>query len=160
MEKHGHVNAILWIALLFTVITSVVSLINRLSVLILSHGEIVLSNFIKMNILWIIVVVAIIITLVLNIKNSEQPGFLDILQNENIRITTGILVALQGLISLSNALPNYIMSIQTLYRYKLPPSVDLEILIRKPIIIDVISLVIILCQISLGVYLAKCYKKR
>lgn len=159
MEKHGQVNAILWIALLFTVITSVFSLPNRLSILLIkTNGESGLSNFIYNNILWIIIVVAIIITLVLKIKKTEEPVLLDILKNENIRITTGLLVALHGLIGLSSVLPNYILSFRTIYN--LPQSVGLEILIRRALIVDVILIVMFLCQISFGVYLAKYYKKR
>lgn len=160
MEKHGQVNTILWIALLFTIITSIFSLPNRLSVLIVTNAGNGLSKFITTNILWIIVVVAIIVVLIVNIKKSEQTSFLMILQNGSIRVGTGILVALQGLINLSSTLPTYIMSIQQLY--KIPQSVDANMkkVIMITVIIDVISVVMILCQTFLGFYLANCYKKK
>lgn len=160
MEKHVQVNTILWIALLFTIITSIFSLPNRLSVLIVTNVGNGLSKFITTNVLWIIVVMAIIVVLIVNIKKSEQTSFVTILQNENIRIGTGILVALQGLINLSSTLPTYIISIQSLY--KIPQSVgaNMEKIIMRTLIVDIISVAIILCQIFFGVYLAKCYKKK
>lgn len=157
MEKNEQINTVLGSALLFTIITSTFSLPNKLSTLILTKSG--FNTFINRDCLWLMVVLVIIIGLIMYIKKSNQKG-LAILQNENIRLTTGVLVALQGLIELSSSLPMYIGSIQA--SLQIPHSVgkDIEVMSSKTILIDIISVVVIICQILYGVYFTKYYKKR
>lgn len=162
MEEHEQIKNVLGTALMFTIITSVFSLLNKLSTLILTNGGLKkgVNIFIENNILWIIVAAAIILLLIIYIKKLNQVSYLDILQNENIHLSTGVLVALQGLINLSSLLPIYIMSIQTSLKIPYFAGKSIEEMGRKTIIVDVISAAIIFCQILFGIYLAKYYKKK
>jgi hypothetical protein len=152
--KKKAANTTLWIALLFTVITSIFSLLTRISTIILNSlgvkGQIPLAN----NTLWIIVVAMIIALLTLKVKKSNQTGHLDMLEKENICLATGILVAVQGLIGLLSSLPGYVLLLLTFSK-----TPGMGELIRMTTIRASISVVIILFQIFLGVYLAKYYKK-
>lgn len=162
MNEHKEIKTSLEIALLFIIITSIFSLPSKLSTLILNNGGFKngIHIFIRHNILWIIVVSITIILLKTYIKKSNKTGYLNLLQNKNVSLTTGILVALQGLINLSNLLPTYIMSIQS--SFQLPNSFqsNIKLIREKIIIIDVISIAMILCQIFFGVYLAKYHKRK
>ncbi|WP_027626451.1 hypothetical protein [Clostridium lundense] len=162
MNEHKEIKTSLEIALLFIIITSIFSLPSKLSTLILNNVGFKngINIFIRHNILWIIVVSITIILLKTYIKESNKTGYLNLLENKNVSLTTGILVALQGLINLSNLLPAYIMSIQS--SLQLPNSFqsNIKLMREKIIIIDVISIAMILCQIFFGVYLAKYHKRK
>lgn len=162
MEKHDKINYSLGTALLLTIITSIFSLPSRLSTLIVRNDGFInrINIFIKYNILWIIVVSVIIVSLSIYIKKSNERGYLDIFQNENIRLITGILVSLDGLINLSKLLPSYIMSIQASLKIPSFAEANIELVSTKIIISDIISVTAFLCEIFFGVYLAKYYKKK
>jgi hypothetical protein len=162
MERHEQINTVLGSALLFTVITSIGSLPSRLSTLILTNGRLIggPNSFVNNNILWIIVVAIIIILLIAYIKKSNETSCLHVLQNENIRLTTGVLVAIDGLVNLSSLLPTYIIIIQSLLKIPHYVGDGMEVLSSKIITVDVITVAIILLQIFFGIYLVKCYKKK
>lgn len=146
MEKREQVDTAIGTALLFIAFTSIFSMLNKLVATLLIGGEI--GFFIKLNILWLLVVAAIIVALIGYINKSNEKGYLDILQNENICIITGVLVALEGLVNLSSALPSYIMSIQM-------ASTVADSSSGKVVAADVICIIIYLCQILFGSYLAR-----
>lgn len=162
MERHEQINTVLGSALLFTVITSIGSLPSRLSTLILTNGRLIggPNSFVKSNILWIIVVAIIIILLIAYIKKSNETNCLHVLQNENILLTTGVLVAIDGLINLSSLLPTYITIIQSLLKIPHYVGSGMETLSSKIIMVDIITVAIILLQIFLGIYLVKCNRKK
>lgn len=163
MEKHEQINTVLGIALLFTIITSIFSLPKSfITLILLTNGGLknAINIFIQNNILFIIVMVLIIISLIVYIKKSNEIGYLVILRNENVRLITGVLVALQGVMELSSLLPTYIMTIQPLLKMPHSPGDNIEVLSRRIITVDVVSVAIILCQVFVGVYLAKYYKKK
>ncbi|MFL0245551.1 hypothetical protein [Candidatus Clostridium stratigraminis] len=162
MDRHEQMNTVLGSALLFTVITSICSLPSRLSTLILTNGRLIggPNSFVENNILWIVVVAIIIFLLIVYIKRSNETRCLRLLQNENIRLTTGILVAIDGLINLSSLLPTYIMIIQSLLKIPHYAGGGMEALSSKIITVDIITVAIILLQIFFGIYLVKCNKKK
>ncbi|ERI93406.1 hypothetical protein HMPREF1982_01830 [Clostridiales bacterium oral taxon 876 str. F0540] len=162
MEKHEQINIVLGSALLFTIITSICSLPSRLSTVILTSGGLIggINSFIKNNILWLIVVVIIILLLIVYIKKSNDTSYLHLLQNENIRLTTGVLVIIDGLVNLSSILPIYFTTIQSSYKVSHYVSDGMQALTTKILTIDIITVVIILFQICLGISLVKSYKKR
>lgn len=162
MEKYGQVNTILGSALLFTVIISIFSLPNRFFVYIITSGDLKsgLNLFIRHNALWIIATVGIILILIRYINKSDQVSCTKLLKDESIRLITGIFVIIEGLINLSQALPTYIMSIQMVLKSANLMGNDMNSMVTKVIALNVISIVIVLCQILLGVYLVGFLKKR
>ena len=61
---------------------------------------------------------------------------------------------------LSSVLPIYFKTLPPLLKFPQSAEKSIEVLSRRIIIVDVISVALILCQIFVGVYLAKCYKKK
>jgi len=163
MEKREQVNIAIGIALLFAIITSIFSIIKSfITWTFLPNGGFKngVNVFIRYNILYIIVVILIICLLIVYIKKTNQKGNIDVLENENTRLITGILVSLQGIMDLSSVLPIYFKTLPPLLKFPQSAEKSIEVLSRRIIIVDVISVALILCQIFVGVYLAKCYKKK
>lgn len=166
MEKNGDVKTVLSVALLYTIITSIFSFINRIATAILLQRNFDKRNdsFFQRNTLWIIVTAGIIIILTIYIKKSNQEAHYSMISNPIIRITAGTLAALEGILSLSSSLPINIMSIRSdIQASKLLEQngqIALTKVIMLNVISNVISVVIILCQIFTGVYLAKFYKNK
>lgn len=156
MEKHEQLNKTVGIALLFTTITSIFSLLNRLAALIVTSRDSV-GNYFKSNILWFAVVAAIISILAAYYKKSNEKGFLYILQNEDIRITTGVLISIQGLISLAGTLPAHINTLQFLLKTM---NIPMNVTNGRTITTMVVSVILIICQVLLGVYLARFFKSK
>lgn len=161
MEKHEEVKTILGIALLYTIITSMLSLLSRLTIFITQDGFKNATNlFLQRNALWIIVVAGIIIILRMYTKKLNQKFYSDILQNRIIRLITGALIIFEGLINLSSLLPICIMSVKLSIQVSQQVGTSMEEIITKSITSNIISVVIILAQILVGIYLIKFYEKK
>ena len=166
MKKQEEIKTILDIALLYTVITSIFSLLNKLSTLIVPQGTFVerIRLFLQRNTLWIIVVITVIIILSIYIKKSNQKVSTNIADNSIVGLVTGAFVVLEGLFNLSSSLPLNILSVESFIQASQYIDVSLdgsvERMILQAVISNALSVVIILCQIILGIYLIKVYKKR
>ncbi|WHH60198.1 hypothetical protein [Petroclostridium sp. X23] len=162
MGDHQEARTAVGIVLLYTMITSIFSFLQRLVVFITEvdgfRGAVM--SFFQRNGLWIIVAAGVIIMSYGYMKKLDLNFYFDILQNRNICLITGVLVVLGGLISLSSIIPLYVMSInssiQILQRYA---GQNQEGMVIKSIISNVVSVVIILCQILFGIYLVKFNRK-
>lgn len=161
MEKHEEVKNILGITLLYTIVTGILSFLSRLNVFLTRDNFGKVANlFLRRNGLWIIVVAGIIIILSVYTKKLNQKFFSDILQNRSIRLIAGVLIALEGLINLSSLLPICIMSVRSSIQVSQQLGESMEGIITKTILSNVISVVVILFQILVGIYLVKFYKKK
>ncbi|KPU45933.1 hypothetical protein OXPF_04010 [Oxobacter pfennigii] len=146
--------AMLRSVLLYTVITSIFSLFDRLSVLISGLGDEVRVFSIN-NILWAVIIVISIIMLILKIRKSNQTGYLSILENGDICMAAGVLIIVHGLLNLSTDLQYIIIHMIAFLQTPIIKSQLSEIIVQY-----IISMVITLVQIVLGFYLAKYYKKK
>lgn len=157
MEKHGEFKTILGIALLYTIITSILSFISRLSAIIIDKR---FNLFLQENALFIVVTAVIIIILFTYLKKLNQGTPFNIMNDSTVRVTAGMLVAIDGIITLSRALPNIIMSIKSNIQVSQTSGEYGQMILTKASIVTVISIVIILFQILFGIYLAKFYKSK
>ena len=162
MEQHNEIKTALGIALLFTIITSIFALPNKLSALQITNDGFITSidRFININLLWIIVVAIIIILLIIYFKKTNQNIHLEVFQNQHVCLVTGVLVSLQGLVTFAGVFPTYIMSIQTAFKMTNLDGNSIAIaMVRNTIIIDIVSMIAIICQIIFGVYLVMHNRK-
>jgi len=83
-----------------------------------------------------------------------------IIGNSIIRVTAGVLITLEGIISLSSLLPFNLMSTKSVIQASQVIGQNRQVILTKVVISNVISVVIILCQILIGVYLVKFYKNK
>ena len=157
MEKQEKIKTILGIALLYTIITSILSFIDRLSAIIIDKR---FNLFLQENALFIVVAVVIIIILFTYLKKLNQGAPFSIIGDSTVRVTAGILVAIDGIITLSRALPNIIMSIKNNIQVSQASGEYGQMILINGSIVTVISVVIILFQILVGIYLAKFYKSK
>lgn len=163
MDQYENTATAIGIALLYIIITSSFSFINKLTLFIVNLGAFkrAFSVFWQINALWILVVLAIIIILSAYSKKINLNFYTDVMGNKKICFISGVLVALEGLVNLSSLLPAYIsssrLSIQT---SQLVTGSMANAPAKSIIISNVVSVVIILCQIILGIYLAKFNKER
>ena len=162
MEKHEHFKLAAGVATLFITITSIFSLISKLITCMLVSEDLqrALSLFLKNNYLWLIVVVIIIFLLITYLKKYNLNSLPALISNETIRLTAGLLIALEGIIHLSNLISIYFISLKSYNLTKqLMDTITNEVL-KKPLISNGISIFIFLCQIFIGIYLVKFYKEK
>jgi hypothetical protein len=163
MEKHEQINIALGVALLYIIITTIISLPNDFVLFSILPNRIHSSTvnlIIRNNILYIITAPTIIISLIIYLKKSNQRGLLEVLRNENVRLITGILLALQGLVDLSKILLTCINIVKVFLNVVTPTGDNAEVFIKQNVVPYAASLVIILLQIFIGIYLAKRYKRK
>jgi len=158
---------ILGIALIYTVITSIFSLLHKVNTLLIGTHEVLnirIHLFFKRNTLWIIVVAAIIIILSIYVKKSNQKVSTLIAENPMIGMVVGVLVVLKGISDLACSLPINIISIESVFEAIRHIDVFLdgtkERMILQAVVTNAFSIVIIISQTILGVFLFKVYKKR
>lgn len=161
MERNEEIKTIMGIALLYTMITSISLLLSRLTIFISQdHLEKTIDLFLQRYALWIIVVIGTIVILNVYSKKLNQKSYSNILENRVVRLTTGVLVSLDGLINLSSLLPLYTMNVKSSIQLSNETRVTIEAMVTKLLMSNLLSLVIILCQIFVGIYLVKYYKKK
>lgn len=162
MERHENPATVMGIALLYTIVTSLFSFLNRLTLFIVPQSGFTstLNLFFQKNTLWIIVAAAIIIALSVYLKKMNLNFNDDIIKNNRICLISGILIAIEGLINLSSLLPDYISSSRLSIQASQLVTGNMANSPAKYIVIsNIISIFIILLQIITGIYLAKFYKE-
>ncbi|QAT39684.1 hypothetical protein [Clostridium sp. JN-9] len=161
METHEGYTTAIGIALLYTIFTSLFSLLNRLTLFIIPQGGFIstLNLFFQKNALWIIVVAAIIILLNSYLKKMNIDFNDYIIKNNKICLISGTLIAIEGLINLSSLLPAYISSSKLSIQTSQLVTGNMTNSPAKYIVIsNIISIFIILLQIITGIYLARFHK--
>lgn len=159
MEKHEEVRILLGVTLLYTIITGLFSLLSRITEFITEIRvdlKTAVSLYIEKNSLWVIVIAAIIVILIMCGKKADQNFYYDILHDTFIRLMAGVLVTLNGIIDLSSSLLSNIVNIQASLKIlqQFESGMEKRILISN-ITVDIIYILIILCQILFGAYLIK-----
>lgn len=159
MEKHKEFETALAISILYVAITSIFSLLTKVITVFVTGASLGkrIELFLFQNILWIIAVIVVIVTLRLYLRRNHQKNISDILKNPTTRLATGMLVALDGLINLSGLLPVYINSIMSSTQSSRQMGKIAESIIKRIVIGDVASILIILCQVIFGFCLVRPY---
>ncbi|HHV97594.1 MAG TPA: hypothetical protein GXX37_14225 [Clostridiaceae bacterium] len=167
MKEQEEIKTIFGIALIYTVITSIFSLLHKVNTLLIGSHEVLnirIHLFFKKSTLWIIVVAAIIIILSLYVKKSNQKVSTLIAENPMIGMVVGVLVVLKGVSDLASSLPINIINIESVFEAIRHIDVFLdgtkEKMILQAVVTNAFSIVIIISQTILGVFLFKVYKKR
>ena len=166
MVRQEKITTILGIALLYTVIISTSTLLQKMNAAIFYQGAI--NNkifwFLQLNTPWIIVIVVIIFILAFYIKKSNQNMGTIIADNPIVGLATGVLVVLEAISNLASSLPNNILSVRLVIEATQDIGVNLdgsvERMVLQTAITNALSIVIILCKIVFGIYLIKIHKKR
>lgn len=155
-------TTVVGVSLLFIVFTSAFSLVSRLVAPIVMKGMMAynLQSFLFKNILWIIIAAAIIITLTSYAKKLEIQSYSDLVKDTLIRKTAGLLIIIGGLIDLSNLIPSCISSIISSTQVSHLMRGNTNGITARIITSDIISIIIILCQVFLGFWLIKLYKEK
>jgi|LSQX01.2.fsa_nt_gb hypothetical protein len=166
MDRQEKITTILEIALRYTVIVSIFDLLQRINTAIFFEGTIdnKIFWFLQRNTLWIIVVAVIILALVLSVKKRIRNIGTNIPDNPIIGLATGIMIVLEGISNLASTLPINIMSVEAVFEAIRRVDVFLdgtkERMVSQIIMVNVFSIVVILCQIVLGIYLFRVSKKK
>ena len=162
MEKHEHLKIASGTALLFVTVISIFSFLTKLITSMIFSEDIysALSLFLKDIPFWLIVTAITIFLLITYLKKYNLNNVQALITNETIRLTSGLLITLEGIINLSNLIPIYYVNIKSYNQTKqLANSAAIE-LFRKPLISNGITIFFILCQVLTGIYLLKFYKNK
>lgn len=151
MEKKQNINTALGTALLFVIITSVVLFLSNLPIFI-STGFLTFRAA-KNYLLWVILI-GIIVVLSVYAKILKQNFYSDILQNRIVRLITGRLVILEGIIGILINIILYINMMQ-IFMYHSHPYISAGSFLVNNIIVYGIPLFILSCEIILGIYFVK-----
>lgn len=159
MQRHEEVGIVLGVTLLYTIITgifSLLSIITELTTEIQVGFKTAISLFIEKSSLWVIIIAAIIVILSIYGKKTDENFYFDITHDTLVRLIVGVLVMLNGIFTLSSSLLSNIVNIQASLKImqQFGSVMEKRILVDN-IIVDIIYLLIILCQILFGVYLIK-----
>jgi hypothetical protein len=153
-------KAVLGIVFLFTLITGVLSFVGKLSIIFMSDSlNEGLSLFFRRNSLWIIFMAGIIIVSY-NFSKKSNQNIYAMLSDRTIRMTTGVLVIIDGLIDSASLLPVNIMSIKSAIDVSKQAGLSVAGIITKSIITNSISLIMLLVQIIFGIYILRCHIKQ
>ena len=156
MVKDDQMKIILGVSILFFSITNVFSLFNRIVQYFFTVNN--LNNnlilFFESNLLWIIFFVLIVTMLIVfynkKIKTKIYP---EIFKNPVITSTTGLLLSLDGLFNISYTLPKIIINIRSVFKPSSMLVDNYSNVVHKILVLDVFDLLMILCQIFIGIYL-------
>lgn len=154
MEKNEQMKTVLGIALLYTIITGAFSFINRLMF------DANLRIFLNRDALWLVTVAVIIFILITNIKKLNQGIYFNVLNDSTTRVAAGILVILEAIIVLSSSLPMWTISMISVIKSSKMVQQNDTMTIIIVLFTNIIQIVILLCQIFVGVYLLKFYKSK
>ena len=167
MKKQAEIKKVLGIAWLYTIITGIFTLLHNINALLIGSHQVLniaIHDFLKRNTLWIVVTTATIIILYTYIKKSNQDVRSLLSETPIIGIAVGVLVVLKGISDLASSLPLNIISIESVFEAIRRTDVFLdgtkEKMIMQAVITNALSIVLILSQIVLGIFLIKAYKKR
>lgn len=162
MEKQDRTKTILGICLLSVLITGTVSLIQKIGSFFLSSNAAVVkaSSFWQEDLLWIAAIAAIIIFLSLLLKKLNGGIRFRLLGDPLIRVTGGLLAILDGILNLSDSVPVYVSSIQNTIQTSQMMGASMHRMATEFIVYDVVSILLFVCQIAVGIYLAKFYREK
>lgn len=134
----------LQIMLVFVVIVSIFSLLGRLSMFIrtgVNKENIV--YFFQDYILWLIVIVLVILGICIYMKKTDGKFNLTFIHNPTVRLTSGLFIILDGILTLPDKITIILLNIQPLF-YSTSSSINFWLLYVTPIIS--------LLQILFGLY--------
>ena len=160
MEKHEEIKIIFGVVILYSIVTSTFSMLNRIKEIIFQGISMEsLKAFLLRNGLWIMAVIVVITIISMINKKYNKEFNSGIMRNHIAILIVGILIVLEGLLNLSSILPLYIVNgIQNIkVSQQIKESIG-EILINN-IVSHVVSVVIVMCQLLLGVYMIEYGKK-
>lgn len=151
------------ITLVFAVITSIFTLLGKLSTFV-STGENKVSieyieHFFQINIAWLIIVILTILGLCIYIKRADGKFNLIFIHNPMIRLTSGLLIIFEGIINLSNKVSVLLFNIQTFLQTASSFGENSNEIIRVALTSNVIPILTNLLQILFGLYLV-LYKRK
>jgi hypothetical protein len=119
-----------------------------------------IEYFIKANMLWFVAVILIILGLCIYIIKADGTFNLVFIHNPMIRLTSGLLIILEGIINLSNKVSVLLLNIQTFHQSKsLLLGEEVDGIIRNTLISSIIPILINLLQILAGLYFVLYQKK-
>lgn len=157
MEKnHTLKQNVASITLFYVIITSIFELLNIAnSYMIISRPNYISSFLIFRGASFVFRIVIIVLsTRYIKKAKTDQP--ITIMKNQMVRAITGAIVAIEGGFDLCTYVPNIVSSIQTFLYHA--PDIDVEMK-RQVIIYNILTIVIILGQIVVGIYLVYFYNK-
>lgn len=155
MDK-DEMKSVLGIAYLFTVISAAFSLLARMTAIFSSgNPQEGLWSFLRGDLLWLIIVLCII--LILNrLNHDKKQGLADTFNNDSIRKTAAILIIIDGLLKLADSYANFTKYLGTLRNFE-TNGIGTDGMMG-PVAGSVVSLVILVIQILVGIYLLRQYK--
>ncbi|MPW27074.1 hypothetical protein GC105_14930 [Alkalibaculum sp. M08DMB] len=158
MEKN-HIlrQKVISIVLLYVIITSIFEFLAILNAYIVLPRENYVYSIIMYKGTVIVFRIVAIVLLVRYLKKTNEGKPITLAKNQMVRTITGALVAIQGGLDLSTYLPNAISSIQSYLYYAQHIGIEIK---RQVTINNILTIVIILGQIIVGIYLMYFYNKR
>ena len=159
MEKQGRLKTVLGIGLLYVMVTSIFSLINKLCSFVLSQNAagVKIRYFLQDSFLWAAVVAAILVVLILSLKRLD-PGAFHPFRDPLIRVTAGTLILLDGIIDLAGTVPVYVTSIRSAIQSSQMIQQNVQGMLHEMIVSDAAAVLLILCQIVAGICLIRSRK--
>jgi hypothetical protein len=160
MDRQERLKNLVGIVWLYVLITGVFSFLNRMvSYIVQGISGKSISSFLLMNGLWIVAVLLILFfsgrlyrKLGGRLSAGMAEGHLQL-------IGVGLLVLINGIISLSNILPTYVISGIQLFQTLPQMDGNGEAIYTRSILAHAVSILLMLCQIFTGVYLLYRGKK-
>lgn len=153
----NEINQASKIALIFVAITGIFALLGKLISLLPLLDDINsrrnYNNFFKVNSVWLIVLLLIIICLCIYIRVYDGEFKLTFLCNPMIRMTAGLLIIIEGIIGLSMKVPTLIVNIQTFHQAVLMVGDKLDDMISKSLTVDALEILLVLLQTVVGLIL-------
>ena len=156
MEKNEELKIVLGVSILFLIIMNGFSFLNRIVTyfFIENSNNVKLILFFESNILWIVFLIVIITTLlVFYNKKIKMKIYPEIFRNSVITSTVGLMLSLDGLFNISNTLPKIISNATSILKTSSMVENFPNNVVKKVLILSVFNLLMILCQIFIGVYL-------
>lgn len=152
MRFDKEINQALKITLVFVVISSTFTLLEKLSEFVpIGNNNVNMDHFLKVNMLWFISVILIIIGICFYIKKADGKFNHFYIDNPIVRLTSGLLIIFDGIINLTNKVSVLHFNIQTFHQASsLIENADK--IIRNALISSTIPVLIYLLQILFGLY--------
>ena len=152
--KYGkEINQACKTAFLFLSVTSIFALLGKLSILLpLDDSKVNLGYFLKVNLLWLITVIVILLSLALYIKKTDGQFDPSFLHDPRIQLTSGLLILLEGVINLSNKASVLFVNIQTLLQAADSMGENADQMVSAALASNAIPILAYLLQILLGLY--------
>jgi hypothetical protein len=160
MDRQEGLKNLVGIVWLYVLITGVFSFLNRMvSYIVQGISGKSINSFLLMNGLWI---VAVLLILFFSGRMYRKLGGrlpAGMAESPLQLIGVGLLVLINGIISLSNILPTYVISGIQLFQTLPQMDGNGEAIYTRSILAHAVSTLLMLCQILTGVYLLYRGKK-